>query len=218
MALSATRAHITSISIKSDLELKLYFDFNTRASLAVHLKKQHYIRDMAPTVSRRTFMKVGLIGAIALTAAGGIYRTLRHNLPLDGFILDEEGKSALRAIATAMLKNAIPLTPPRTMDDEVTRIQRAIAGLPINTQKEIQDLFGLLVLGPTRRLLAGIPNAWQEAKADDVTAFLQSWRMHRFGMLQSAYHALHDLIIGAWYADESTWPSIGYPGPIKELS
>jgi hypothetical protein len=28
---------------------------------------------------------------------------------------------------------------------------------------------------------------------------------------------MHDLIIGAWYADPSTWEAIGYPGPIKEL-
>jgi hypothetical protein len=37
-------------------------------------------------------------------------------------------------------------------------------------------------------------------------------------MLQSAYHALHDLIFGGWYADSASWAAIGYPGPLKELS
>ncbi|HJW55425.1 MAG TPA: hypothetical protein VJ577_09155 [Burkholderiaceae bacterium] len=106
----------------------------------------------------------------------------------------------------------------QAMDAQVMRVQAAIAGLPLHAQKEIQDLFSLLVLAPTRRFLAGIPDNWAEAKPDDIAAFLQSWRMHRLGMLQSAYHALHDLIIGSWYADVSTWDSIGYPGPIKQLS
>ena len=61
-------------------------------------------------------------------------------------------------------------------------------------------------------------DAWSKAKREDVAAFLQSWRVHRLMMLQSAYHALHDLILGGWYADESTWAGIGYPGPNKELS
>jgi hypothetical protein len=29
------------------------------------------------------------------------------------------------------------------------------------------------------------------------------------------YHALHDLVAGAYYADESTWAYTGYTGPIK---
>ena len=50
-----------------------------------------------------------------------------------------------------------------------------------------------------------------------MSAFLQEWRFHRIDMLQTAYHALHDLIIGSWYADPVTWQAIGYPGPLKEL-
>jgi hypothetical protein len=97
-------------------------------------------------------------------------------------------------------------------------VQKAIAGLPLTTQREIQDLFGLLTLAPSRRFLVGLPDDWPQAKQEDVAAFLNRWRLHRFGMLQSAYHALHDLITGSWYADESTWASIGYPGPIRQLS
>jgi hypothetical protein len=173
---------------------------------------------MATTLSRRTFIKTGLIGALALVAAGGFYRaTKSHSVPAT-FILDAEGKSALAAIAAVMLKDALPPTSAEAIEAEIARVINAIAGLPRNTQSEIQDLFGLLTLAPGRRFLAGISSPWIEAKPDEITAFLQSWRLHRFAMLQSAYHALHDLIIGSWYADESTWASIGYPGPIKELS
>jgi hypothetical protein len=36
--------------------------------------------------------------------------------------------------------------------------------------------------------------------------------------LRSAYQALHDLVLGAWYANPANWDAIGYPGPLKELA
>jgi hypothetical protein len=172
---------------------------------------------MAATLSRRTFLKAGLFGALALAAAGGIYRVTRSPAGLAPYILDDKAHAALRAIAYALLQNAMPNSR-EMVDAHVVRVQTAIAGLPLVTQKEIQDLFGLLTLGPTRRFLVGIPDDWDKAKHEDVAAFLQNWRTHRLGLLQSAYHALHDLVIGPWYADESNWAAIGYPGPIKQLS
>lgn len=168
-------------------------------------------------VTRRSFLKVGLFGALTLAAAGGLYRAMKSPSPLHPFALDGEARAALTAIIGAMLQGAIPASNAAT-EKATAHTLEGIAGLPLATQKEIQDLFGLLTLGPTRRFLAGVPDDWSVARREDVTAFLESWRLHRLMMLQSAYHALHDLIIGGWYADESTWASIGYPGPIKELS
>ncbi|MYM91935.1 hypothetical protein GTP91_32755, partial [Rugamonas sp. FT82W] len=97
------------------------------------------------------------------------------------------------------------------------RTLAAIHGLPLATQKEVQDLFGLLALAPARRWLAGVSGSWGEAAPQEVAAFLERWRHHRLAMLQTAYLALHDLILGSWYAEPSTWAGIGYPGPLKEL-
>jgi hypothetical protein len=168
-------------------------------------------------VSRRSFLKVGLFGAITLAAVGGVYRALKSPTPPHRFTLDNDARVALRAIVGAMLQGTMPDTAEAT-ERAVAHTLEGIAGLPLATQKEIQDLFALLMLGPTRRLLAGVPDDWANAKREDVTAFLQSWRVHRFMMLQSAYHALHDLIFGGWYADSAAWAAIGYPGPLKELS
>jgi hypothetical protein len=98
------------------------------------------------------------------------------------------------------------------------RVHQAILGLPLNAQKEVQDLFGLLALAPARRMLTGVADGWSVAKPEQVGVFLQEWRFHSLDMLQTAYHALHDLIIGSWYADPASWQAIGYPGPMKELS
>jgi hypothetical protein len=171
---------------------------------------------MPGNVSRRSFLKAGLIGTLALAAAGGIYRALHGAAPPGGFELNPSTAAVLAGIIPAMLKDAIdPVS--ADLERAIAGVGKAIAGLPLSTQKEIQDLFALLASAPSRRLLTGLADDWPKAKPDDVSAFLQGWHTSRFELLQSAYHGLHDLILGSWYADESTWEAIGYPGPVKEL-
>ncbi len=170
-------------------------------------------------LSRRAFLTTGVGAALALAAGGGIYR-LATRQP-GRFVLDGEARAAIDAIVPAMLAGALPagVAERRAATMLATaRVHQAILGLPLATQKEIQDLFGLLALAPARRWLAGVPAGWSDASAAQVGAFLQEWRAHRFATLQVAYHALHDLVLGAWYADPSAWAAIGYPGPLKELS
>lgn len=169
--------------------------------------------------NRRTFLKVGVLGALVLAAGGGIYRMRAPSGAR--FVLDGEARAAIDAMVPAMLAGALPAeAAARSAAVAATteRVHHAILGLPLGAQKELHDLFGLLALGPARRFLAGVPEAWSRATPEQVGAFLQNWRFHRLGMLQSAYHALHDLIIGSWYADDSSWAAIGYPGPMKELA
>ncbi len=170
--------------------------------------------------NRRSFLKVGALGALALATGGGLYRYL-HPASQARFVLDGEAKAAIDAMVPAMLAGALPNEAharAAAVGATTERVHQAILGLPLGAQKEVQDLFGLLALGPARRLLTGVPGGWGKATPAEVGAFLQDWRFHRLAMLQTAYHALHDLIIGSWYADPSTWNAIGYPGPLKELS
>lgn len=171
--------------------------------------------------NRRTFLKVGALAALTLAAGGGIYRCTHPAGPLQRFVLDGEAKAALDAMVPAMLEGALPAAPAArsaAVAATTQRVHQAILGLPLTAQKEVQDLFGLLALAPARRALTGIAGGWGNAGAEQVATFLQEWRFHRLSMLQTAYHALHDLIVGSWYADPSTWASIGYPGPMKELA
>lgn len=164
-------------------------------------------------MQRRSFLKAGLLGGLALVAGGAVYRQIRPPVT-ERFALDAQGRAVLAALVPAITGLA-PARP--ELDAGIDRVGAAINGLPLRVQKEISDLFGLLSMAPTRRLLAGIP-PWPEATAAEVAAFLQSWRTHRTELLQTAYHGLHDLVIGGWYAEPSTWAAIGYPGPMKELS
>lgn len=170
--------------------------------------------------SRRTFVKAGVLGALALAAGGGIYRATHPPVPAP-FALDGEARAALHAIVPAILAGVLPESGPAretAIAAATSRAHQAILGLPLLTQKEVQDLFGLLALAPARRLLTGIAGGWSAATAEQVSTFLQDWRLHRLGLLRSAYGALHDLVLGGWYADPSSWAAIGYPGPDPELA
>ena len=170
--------------------------------------------------TRRSFLKIGVVGAITLAAGGAIYRMAHPPALPNPFTLDGDARAVLAAIVPAMLGPVLATEPAArqaALDGAMAGTLAAIHGLPLATQKEVQDLFGLLALAPARRLLAGISGGWQQAAPQDVAAFLERWRHHRLGMLQTAYLALHDLILGPWYAQPSSWAGIGYPGPLKEL-
>jgi hypothetical protein len=171
-------------------------------------------------ITRRSFLKIGVAGAITLAAGGALYRWSRPAVTPNRFVLEGDAWRVLAAVIPAMLGPALPAESAAravAVQAAAGRVRDAVLGLPPATQKEVQDLFGLLALGPARRLLAGVSGGWEQADPRQVAAFLQSWRTHRLATLQVAYMALHDLILGAWYADPSTWEAIGYPGPIKEL-
>ncbi|WP_070313157.1 hypothetical protein [Janthinobacterium sp. HH107] len=170
---------------------------------------------------RRSFLKLGVLGACALAAGGAAYRLVRGPAPAGRFVLDGEARAALAAIVPAMLGSALPQEAPAraaALDGAIAGVDTAIHGLPLAAQQEVQDLFGLLALAPARRFVAGVKDGWHAADPAQVAAFLQAWRTHRLATLQTAYLALHDLILGAWYADAAHWAAIGYPGPLPELS
>ncbi|RFP15132.1 twin-arginine translocation signal domain-containing protein [Duganella sp. BJB488] len=170
--------------------------------------------------TRRSFLKIGAAGALLLAAGGAAYRLTHPPAAPTAFVLDGEAGAVLAAIVPAMLGPVLPADAAArraALDGATARTLAAIHGLPLATQKEVQDLFGLLALAPARRWLAGVSGGWREAAPQEVAAFLENWRHHRLGMLQTAYLALHDLILGSWYAEPSTWAGIGYPGPLKEL-
>jgi len=170
--------------------------------------------------NRRSFLKAGVLGALVLAAGGGIYRAAHPSVP-GRFVLDGEARDALQAIVPAVLAGALPAEPRArraAIDTTIAGVHTAISNLPLGVQKEVQDLFGLLALAPARRLLTGVSGGWAHAGEAEVSAFLQDWRMHRFALLRTAYGALHDLALGAWYAQPANWAAIGYPGPMKELA
>lgn len=168
--------------------------------------------------SRRRLLKAGLFGGLGLALLGGGYAWLRgrgERAP----IFDQRARALIAAVAPAVLDGALPemgkeeAGRQEAMLSLQAAVGAAIAGLSPAQREELGQLFALLEFPVTRSLVAGVHAAWSEATLAEVDAFLRRWRASRFELLRSAYCALHDLILGAWYARPESWAAIGYPGP-----
>jgi hypothetical protein len=163
-------------------------------------------------MQRRGFLVLGVTGAAALAAAGWwqSWRRLASGSP------DHEAFEIVRAIVPAMLAGALPrgsIERAQAIEETVAGVARAIAGLPPFTRNELSQLFALLGAAPARRLFAGVATPWPQAGVDEIGAFLDRWRDSGWALKRSAYNALHQLVIAAWYGNERSWAAIGYPGP-----
>ena len=164
---------------------------------------------------RRTFLAVGAASAATLAAAGW-WSWLRKPGAVAARVLDDDASAIVAAIVPAMLAGALPETGPArdvAIREVVAGVDKAISGLPPHARAEIRELFALLALAPARRAFAGVAAPWSEASVDEVAAFLDRWRGSGWALKRSAYDALHQLIIAAWYGNPRSWASIGYDGP-----
>jgi hypothetical protein len=166
-------------------------------------------------MNRRQFLKAGVLGSAALAAGGAwvVWRDAREaaggNPPRDHVAI-VVGAVAPVLLAGALADNANGAAQIRRIVDGVKFV---ISAFPVAVQSEIAELFSLLDIRSARRVLTGVTTEWSVADKREIAAFLDRWRGSRLGLLQSGYFALHDLILGAWYADSSTWDALGYAGP-----
>ena len=163
---------------------------------------------------RRGFLKFGLAGALLLAVAGAGraqpgYRAAGGSDTLE--VLREADREVLAAITPAILAGTGAAGP--DLAAAIGSIDRAVAGLPPHLQEEVRQLLALLASWSGRRWVAGVDSLWREASVAEVSAFLERWRFSRWALLQQGYHALHDLVLAAWYARPDSWAAIGYPGP-----
>jgi hypothetical protein len=168
------------------------------------------------SLSRRTFIAAGFVGAAALAAAAWLRGT---HAPASGVArraLDADGEAIFAAVAPLLLDGALPHTK-AARDAALTQtldgIDTAVAGLSPSAQAELAQLIALLALPPVRFGVARISNAWPGASPIEVRRFLDNCRDSRFTLMRAAYDALHDLTFAAWYGNQNAWPAIGYPGP-----
>lgn len=168
-------------------------------------------------ITRRTLLKAGLAGSVTLFLARWLYtQTSVPQLSYSRLIaLDARAEAIVAAIVPVLLEGALP--PASEADTEradvVVNVDQAIVGLPPEARRQIEQLFALLAFAPSRCLIAGVWSPWPEASTESIVAFLARWRDSRFLMLRSAYGALHQLVMAAWYGSPRAWPAIGYPGP-----
>jgi hypothetical protein len=168
-------------------------------------------------ISRRTLLKAGLAGGAALLLARWLYTTTSTPSPSveSHPALEPDARTIIAAIIPVLLDGALPSgadeKPARA--EALAAAEIAISGLPPATRKELDQLFSLLAFAPTRCVIAGIWSPWTQATPESIAGFLSRWRDSRFALLRSAYDALHQIVLAAWYGNPRAWPAIGYAGP-----
>lgn len=167
--------------------------------------------------SRRKFIFVGVVGAVAAGAALVLPRLGQSGSAPNGVVLAQAHGDMLRVVAAAVLGSALPADAP-SRAAELTRLLAAIGALidnfPPSTRREIGDLFGLLALKPARMIL-GFSGDWQTSDVASTAQSMLALRDSSIALKQQAYFALHDMVLGSFYSAPQTWISTGYPGPPK---
>lgn len=167
-------------------------------------------------MQRRTLLTLGLGATAVLMVAGGAAALLQPGLKKG--VLSPVGQDVFLAIGRGVLDHSLPVEVGArqiAMAGLLARIDTLIGALPPHAQDELSQLLSLLGSAGGRRTLAGLGPAWSGASVAEVQEALQSMRLSTLGLRQQAYAALHDIVTGAYFADATTWPMLGYPGPIE---
>eukprot|EP01139_Manchomonas_bermudensis_P021161 Amastigsp_a681197_4.p2 type:complete len:136 gc:universal Amastigsp_a681197_4:524-117(-) len=132
--------------------------------------------------------------------------------------LGDAGREVFRAVGRAVLQASLPADAAArqlALDGLLGRIDELTLALPGHAQDELSQLLSLMASAPGRHLMAGLGHTWPVASDADIQQALQGMRLSSLALRQQAYAALHDIAAAAYFTDPSTWPQLGYPGPLK---
>ncbi len=166
-------------------------------------------------MQRRSLLKLGLVSGVALALAGGAAVLLRPGL--DNGRLTAPARALFASLGRAILQGTLPTGPQdraQAVQGMVERIDTLAQNLPPHVQAELSQLVGLLCTAPGRLGLAGLATDWPDATDAQVQAALDGMRFSSLAVRQQAYLALHEIVGGAYFSEESTWSVVGYPGPM----
>lgn len=178
-------------------------------------------KSIAERPRRRSFLKIGAVAVAAIGVGGWFasYLTDKNARAVlgAGAKLDAQAQTMLAKLADAVLDGALPKDAgqrAQAIAKVVDTADKAVAGLPPNLFKEVQDLFAMLGAAPTRALLIGQWTGWADASRQDVSNMLTGLRQSSVELRRVVYMSLRDMVTGSYYANSGTWEQIGYPGPM----
>ena len=167
-------------------------------------------------MQRRSLLKLGVTSAVVLAVAGSGVALV--NPGIEGGRLSTSSRAIFRSTGAAILQGSLPqghAARELALNGLLHRLDGLVLALPPHVQKELSLLMSLLASAPGRLAIAGLGNEWAHASVAQLQQALQSMRVSVVSLRQQAYHALHDLVSGAYFSDAQTWTQLGYPGPLK---
>jgi hypothetical protein len=171
----------------------------------------------APALSRRSLLKIGLLGGAVLATAGVTVALVDRfaSAPAQGHLaLRPADLPILAALVPVMLEGAVE--PTRLSDAARNTIQgldHQLAHLSPEMLKLTRQMLDVLALPVTRGPLTGIWSGWESASPEAVRHFLARWENSALALLRMGHASLLQLVMMAWYAQPESWAHCGYPGP-----
>lgn len=171
----------------------------------------------AAHLSRRSLLKVGLVGT-ALLATAGVTASLSgcsSATPASGYaVLRLSDLPFLRALIPVVLEGAVPATSMgATVAATLKGMDRSLHAVSPELLKLTQQLFDVLGMAISRGPLTGVWGSWENAHPDDVRHFLDRWQNSSLSLLRMGHASLLQMVQMAWYAQPESWGHCGYPGP-----
>jgi hypothetical protein len=162
-------------------------------------------------MDRRTFLKRGLFGGAALFLGGGalaVLPTKELGAPRRALaVLDARGFQVIIAIARRVVPETVDaVTVAHGVDDLLRRA-------PSDAQHDFGNLLGLFENALPGFLFDQRVLPFTRLSPESQDAVLRDWRDSRITIRRTGYHALRRLCLACAYADEATWPAVGYAPP-----
>lgn len=164
-------------------------------------------------LTRRDFLKIGIAGTAALATAS-LGATLagcgtREQAAAQGYrFLRDADLRLLSALMPAVLAD-LPLGA-ELAQSVLQAIDQMLLRASSESRKNVRALYDLLHFAPTRWLLAGVREPWDQATPAQVEAFLARWRDSRVGLFNVGYGALTRVIGAAYFAQPAGYEAAGY--------
>lgn len=169
------------------------------------------------TLSRRHFLKVGAMGALALSTVSttALLTGCASHPPAAGFrFFRESDLRVMRALLPVVLAGRLPETAAEAVEGALHSLDEFLYGTSIAGHKQLRQLFDLLSMPVTRYAVAGLSSPWESVSTQEVRAFLDRWSHSRFQLLRAGYLGLTQMIAMGWYLQPQTWAGIGYVPPV----
>jgi hypothetical protein len=171
----------------------------------------------SPGLSRRGVLKISLCAGAFLSTAGlaASLSGCSASTPANGFsILRDSDLPFLRALIPVMVTGSLGAgSLPNAIAGTLKSIDASLDRLSPEMLKLTQQLFDVLSLPVTRGPLTGVWGSWENASAEQMSAFLDRWENSRINLLRMGQSSLLQLVMMSWYSRPESWAHAGYPGP-----
>ncbi len=175
-----------------------------------------YLPPRGAPVSRRSFLKKGVLGGLILAVGGGGFLASRRGaqvfMPSGLKVLSAAEYAVMWAIVQRFVPAKEGFPTPDSLNTAVG-CDGIIALLEEVTQAEIKQLLMLFENALPNFLFGGRTEPFTQLNPTEQDQVLAEWRDSRITIRRTGYRALRGIAIAAYYGNAASWPSVGYGGP-----